>query len=211
MFNCLVGRAYHHSAPRLEAKLFEHGEALAPALCAHPCGVQQGIMLVVTRLVSEQIAVGPCTTHRTVGLGAALAHRQRYGLVGVTFFYRADNVCYPSIILLDILAALQHKSVKAQRISHAAALENLILAQTVALGRAVTASEAAIIAIIAAIRAYLYKAANKNPSTEILFGHTSRLASEKLHGLFIIARREQRPPIGALHWLSGKQFFYYTI
>ena len=120
-------------------------------LQAHAVRMQLPVVGIAGGFVPQQIAVGARVKIRLVAVARLFAHRQGDGAIGISGANRRHNGAKAIIGKIRVLAALQHKGAKPQPVSFGTAGENLVIAQPVAGGTAVTAANSAIIAIVFAV------------------------------------------------------------
>ena len=130
------------------------------------------------RLMSQQVATRPSFVKSGIAFAAALAQGEGDRAVGKTLVHSADPFLQHSVRKKRVLAALQHKSAKAQRVAMFAAGQEILQRQAVARGRAIAATNAAIEAVVFADVRDLDEPAQIDRIAIHLAAHSVRLGVE---------------------------------
>ena len=151
IFRRLIRRADHEARADLVAKLLERPKALPAALGRLLRRMQAPVMRGRGSLMPQQITIRARLSVKPVGRMLLFADGERDGAVRPGRFDGADNPADAFVGEVRVLAALEHKSTKAERIAGPAARKDLLLRQPVTLCLAVAAPDAAVIAVAAAV------------------------------------------------------------
>ncbi len=137
----------------------------------------------VGSLVAQQVAVGSGLAEAAEAVVASFTKRERDGAVGKLPLDVAHDVAHNIVGKPGILAALQHKGAEAELAPRAAAVENLLLAEAVALHRQVAAPYSAVEAVVLAVVADFDKAAHEYLPPVHLVAHAAGFGEEFVDGL----------------------------
>ena len=125
------------------------------------------------RFVAQQVAVGTGVEKSLVAVAAAFAEREGDGAVGKTLAHRADYAAHTSVVEPPVFPTLHHEGAEAQLVALLAAVVYLLVAEAVANGSAVAATQAAVEAVVLAVARKLDEATHKNL---VAIGSRSHLA-----------------------------------
>ena len=110
--------------------------------------MQLPIVLVVGRLVAQQVPVRSCREVSLIAGPVLLADGERHRAVGIPGLDRANQAGDAPVGEIRVLPALEHKGPKSQLVSGPAALQNLLFCQAVAGSAAVVPADTAVIAVV---------------------------------------------------------------
>ena len=88
----------------------------------------------IRRFLTQQVTIRPCIEERLIALPAFFSDGQRDRAAGIPVFDLRHQAAHPLVGKIAVLAALKDKGAKTKFIPSLAAVQNLLLAQTVPLG-----------------------------------------------------------------------------
>ena len=158
-FRRLIRRSDHESGSHLVADFLQVPETLLAVLKGQGLRMELPVMLLIGRLMPEEIAVGTRLKKQAVGFLRSFSERQRNRAVREALPDFRNQSGQVSIRKLRIFPALQDKCPEAEFISLPAAFEDFLLCQTVAADARAAVADAAVKAVISAVVADFQKTA----------------------------------------------------
>ena len=163
----LVGRAHHEAGPHDKADVLEVTQAAEAMLKRETARMETGVVGRRRRLMAQKIAIGPRIKESSVALVRALAQRERDGAVRVGALNPQDERDEPRVIEQRILPSLQDEGPEAQLVPLVTTAEDLGGRQAVAPNPTVTATNAAVVAVVPTVVGYLDEPTDEDGVTKI--------------------------------------------
>lgn len=160
----LEGGAHHEAGPHLVADGLQVQETGLPVRGAQRRRMELCVVVAAAGLMAQQVAVRSGVKKGLVGIVPPLADGEGQRAVRKSGLDAPDETDHPLVCEPAILPALEHKGAKSQLIALAAAVQDLVLGQPVALDVRVALSDAAVVAVVPAVVGEL----DESPDVDIL-------------------------------------------
>jgi hypothetical protein len=151
VFRRLEGASHHKPRTHLVAYILEYKETVLAFTKAHGRRVQFAVVGLIGSFVPQKIPVGPGLEKGLVTLPASFPYGEGNGMIREfppdSLQHRED----PLVRKPRVFPSLKHKGLESQPVPHPAALEYLFQGEPIPFDLGITATDAAVIAVVLTI------------------------------------------------------------